>query len=359
MIPRRPSVILSTLMSLGWRKAAAVVALNAVVSIVLLEGILVLFVHAPSVTAATPAPVRRLAQQIYRHFNRTLIQFDPACARYDPGVTYTLGPGSCRFANVEFSTTYQINSAGLRDSESALSAPEIIVIGDSHAMGWGVEQDETLAAVLAARSGKKVLNASVSSYGTARELMMLDRLDTSRLRLLVIQYADNDVVENLAFREHGGKLPITSKEDYDRIVAHYQNQRSYYPGKYLYRLVMKVLRLEEPEPDQLKMVGLPPSEEAALFLHTLEHGTRTPLENVQVIVFAVHQDAEIARAFTMALAQESRKPGHPPYVANLIVLNSAALLAFEDFYTLDDHMRPSGHRAIGERLGTLIKENGL
>jgi hypothetical protein len=346
-------------MSSGWRKVAAVVAVNVVVSIVLLEGILALLVHAPRLTAAAPAPVRRLAQQMYRHFNRTLIQFDRACARYDPGVTYTLKPGSCRFANIEFTTTYHVNSAGLRDAERALSAPEIIVLGDSHAMGWGVEQNETLAAVLAARSGRKVLNASVSSYGTVRELAMLDRLDTSRLRILVVQYADNDLAENHTFRKRGQTLPITSKDEYDRIVAHYQGQRSYYPGKYLYRLVMKVLRLEEPEPDQLNMDMLPPAEEAALFLHTLEHGTRTPLEHVQVIVFAVHQDAEVARAFTMALAQESRKPGHPAHVANLIVVNTAALLAFEDFYTLDDHMRPSGHRTIGERLAALIEENGL
>ena len=54
------------------------------------------------------------------------------------------------------------------------------MLGDSHAMGWGVEQEEALPQVLARKSGRKVLNAAVSSYGTVREMLMLDRLDTSR-----------------------------------------------------------------------------------------------------------------------------------------------------------------------------------
>lgn len=37
---------------------------------------------------------------------------------------------------------------GLRDSNAALNQPEIICIGDSHTMGWGVEQEETFPKLL-------------------------------------------------------------------------------------------------------------------------------------------------------------------------------------------------------------------
>src|SRR3954447_9642508 len=174
------------------------VAFNLFVAGAIIEVIFVSMLHAPRLTAASPAPVRRLVQQVYRHFNRALIQFNPECARYDPDVTYTLKPPGCTFGNLEFDNTYSVNHAGLRDSEENLVAPDVIVIGDSHAMGWGVNQDQSFPRVLAQRTGLKVLNAAVSSYATVREMRMLDRLDSSHLKVLVIQYADNDQPENRA-----------------------------------------------------------------------------------------------------------------------------------------------------------------
>jgi len=65
-------------------------AFNLLVAGAIIEIIFVSMLHAPRLTAASPAPVRRLVQQVYRHFNRALIQFNPECARYDADVTYTL-----------------------------------------------------------------------------------------------------------------------------------------------------------------------------------------------------------------------------------------------------------------------------
>src|SRR4029453_16623439 len=48
----------------------------------------------------------------YINFDRDDIQYNPACARYDPDLFYTLKPGSCTFANREFSVEYRINSLG-------------------------------------------------------------------------------------------------------------------------------------------------------------------------------------------------------------------------------------------------------
>ena len=340
------------------RRTLLYVAYCLVVAVLLLEGLFLVLLHVPRVTGAAPAPLRRLAQQVYRHFNRALIQFDPICARYDPAVTYTMRPGGCTFGNIEFSNVYQANRLGLRDTDAALDAPEVIVLGDSHAMGWGVGQDETLARVLARRTGLKTLNAAVASYATVREMITLGRLNTSRLRFLVIQYADNDLPENTSFREHGNQLPITSEAKYQEIVRYYASQQSYYPGKYTYRLFMKVLRLEKPEPDQLEMEVIPPIEEAELFLNALEHAGQTPLDvldRVQVIALEIGQDFTHPRAFIAALAEVSRRDHHAPFVQLLLTLDTTSVLKPDDFYVLDDHMTAHGHQVVGDALAEMIK----
>jgi hypothetical protein len=336
----------------GWLLVAVI---NLVVAGAIIEIILVSLLHAPGIVKASPAPLRRIVQQVYRHFNRALIQFDPNCARYDAEVTYTLRPGVCTFANLEFKTEVHVNRLGVRDDDSDLEAPEVIIIGDSHAMGWGVEDSQTLARVLARKAGMKVLDAAISSYGTVRERMLLDRLDTSRMKVLIVQYTDNDLVENLAFRQHGRRLPIMSQSDYENIVRYYGSQRRYFPGKYIYRVFMKVFRLEQPEPDQVTMEPMTPAKEAELFLDALEHAGRTRLDDVQIVVFEVNEQIAPPRPFIAALEQAHRDSANPPFVQRMLTLNVAAGLKADDFYVLDDHMRASGHEKVGAALAELIQ----
>jgi hypothetical protein len=330
------------------------IAFNLIVAFVIVDGILIFLLHVPGVTAGAPRPVRRLAQQVYRHFNRMLIQFDPTCSRYDPELTYVLRAGDCTFENLEFQTAVYANPLGVRDDDQALVAPDTIVVGDSHVMGWGVEHDETLVHALAQKTGLKTLDAGVSSYGTVREMKLLDRLDATHLKHLVVQYADNDLPENRSFREQGGSIPITSEEQYQRIVGYYADQQRYYPGKYVYRLLMKVLRLEPPEPDQLTMGVVTPAEEAELFLNVLVRGHQTPLDEVQLIVFEVNEQIRPARPFIAALDEARKRPEYPDYIRRLEAVDVAPALTSNDFYVLDDHMRPSGHRKVGEVLAKLI-----
>jgi lysophospholipase L1-like esterase len=327
---------------------------NVVAASILLEAVIVVMLHAPRAVGASPRPVRRLIQQVYRHFNRTLIQFNPQCARYDPGLFYTLKPGACTFENIEFKNAYTINRVGVRDEEAALNAPDVIVLGDSHAMGWGVEQQEALPQLLARKSGRKVLNAAVSSYGTVREMLMLDRLDASRLRVLIVQYSDNDLPENRTFLQDRNHLPIASEAQYQNAVRHYASQRTYYPFKYVYRLFLKVFRLEAPEPDQLRMDAATPTEEAELFLNALTHASRVPLDNVQVIVFEINEQVRPSRPFIAALDEVRRRDTYPAFVRRLIALDVAPRLTPDDFYKLDDHMNARGHEVVAGALAEQI-----
>ena len=350
MTPPRHSAGRRLLKGLGF------IVYNLIAATVLLETGIVVMLHAPRAVGASPRPVRRLIQQVYRHFNRSLIQFDPRCARYDPGLAYTLKPGTCTFENIEFKNDYRVNRAGVRDEVAMLEAPEVIVLGDSHAMGWGVGQEEALPQVLARMIGRRVLNAAISSYGTAREMSLLDRLDASRLRVLVVQYSDNDLPENRTFLENRNHLPIMSEAQYQNIVRHYAAQRSYFPGKYLYRLFLKVFRLEEPEPDQLSMDPVTPAEEAELFVHVLTHASRTALDHVQLVVLEVNEQIRPARPFIAALDAVRRRDGNPAFIRELIALDIAPLLAPDDFYRLDDHMNARGHEKVAAALAGAIRD---
>jgi lysophospholipase L1-like esterase len=120
----------------------------------------------------------------------------PECATYDETLTYTLRPGRCTFANREFITEYAINALGVRDDEQSMDQPRVVALGDSVTMGWGVEQHEAFPSVFERMTGWRTLNAGVSSYGTVRELRMLQRIDRRNLTHVLIQYSGNDVVEN-------------------------------------------------------------------------------------------------------------------------------------------------------------------
>jgi hypothetical protein len=335
-------------------RIAAFLLFNVLIAVIIVELLFAGVIAAPAAAGAMPRRVRLLFQQVYRHFNRSIVQFEPACAQYDPALTYTLKPGTCRFENREFSTELRINRLGLRDDEASLDQPDVIVVGDSYAMGWGVQQDETFPEVVARATGLKVLNAGISSYGTVREMRLLERLDTSRLKTLIVQYNETDLVENAAFRDHGGMVPTLSEPRYQATVDWYQARRGYRPGKYTFGLLMKATRLETPDPNAPVMPVLSSVEEAELFVNVLARGSPKPLEGVKVIVLECSEQIRPPRSFLANVAVLSRRDGTPSFVRELRALDVGPLLQEEDFFDLDDHLRASGHQKIGSALGELV-----
>jgi hypothetical protein len=219
-----------------------IVAINIVIILgltVSIELCLKLFYFNPPIR--TKGIVRGL-RHFYTNHGRKVVQWQPNLARYDEDLSYTLNPGRFVFSNVEYRTTFYVNSLGVRDDEISLQAPDVVVAGDSHAMGWGVEKEEAFADQIEKMTGLKVLNTAISSYGTVREMKILQRVDISRVKFLVIQYCQNDYDENRTFFENGNALPIMSKEKFDRVLASHQGDSEYYWGKYLQYLLPSLVR---------------------------------------------------------------------------------------------------------------------
>lgn len=313
-------------------------------ALALAEGCFWLLLAHPRLARGLPPNVLSHLRGYYLRYDRDLIQAMPECARYDPGLFYTLKPGSCRFAAREFDTLYRINSAGLRDSEEALRGPEVIVAGDSFAMGWGVEQDETLAARIERGSGFRTLNAAITSYGSVRELRLLDRLDTSRLRWLVVQYDDNDVLENLEYHDNGNVLAIRPEAVYRADLRRSGRLQAYWPGKIAFEIVREIVA-PQPGPDPPRVTA---AEEARLFVNAVLHASRKDLSEARLLVFELNADRRMSSAFALALLREIAHPGYPAHIRQMQVLDLFGKLGPEHYFLLDDHLRPEGQRVVAD-----------
>lgn len=330
---------------------------SLVVALGLVEGLFGFLLQHPALLRQLPTNLYGHLRNYYLTFDRDLIQADPACARYDPGLFYTLKPGRCRFRNREFDVELRVNSQGLRDDESALSGPEVIVLGDSFAMGWGVDQEAAFPQRIAALSGLKVLNAGVSSYGTAREVKLLERLDTHALRFLLVQYDENDYWENQTLERHGGVLPIRSQEQFAYTLKRAAAFRRYYPGKHTFEIVRGILRPHGSVLDS----PLPPAEqEARQFLHALSSSTVLQDEDVAVLAFELNPAGLPDEGFPSALSAERERERErlPATLRRLHVVNVMPLLRPEHYFDLDDHLRASGHEIVARALVKAIALSG-
>jgi hypothetical protein len=333
----------------GGIRAVASAALVFLITAILAEAFLFGLRRIPALGGVWP--LTPLARELYMK-DRAVLAVLPECARWDPELAYTLRPGRCVFGNTEFRTTLAVNSAGVRDSEQALRGPELIVTGDSFAMGWGVESDERYGENLARSLRLRALNTAVASYGTVREVALLKRIDLSRVRLVVLQFCDNDLPENDAFSQNGDRLDTIALETWERLVREHARDRQYRPGTYLFgALTVRLRRLlgpaERPGPDPDDPATR--RTEVETFCHALE---RAPvgLSKVPVVVLELNSHNVNSAWFIPMLERELASGRHPLLAGRVFPVDVASRLAPGDFFVLDDHLTAKGHRRVAEVL---------
>lgn len=310
------------------------------VTVALLEAILLFSFRYPTLSPI-PKPV---LQHLHVLFVRNTIQVLPACAQYDDTLTYTLRPGTCVFSNTEYSNEYSINSLGLRDTEAALHQPETIVLGDSIAMGWGVEQHEAFPKVYERITGSRTLNAAISSYGTARELMLLERLDRSALKHLIIQYHENDFAENKQFAS--GEWRTLDREQYEATVRKHAEMQRYFPGKHaINMLVLLRNAVADASAAGANSAAARRSweEEAEIFLQVL---ALSPVELTAYDITVIALETEFIEAARSLAARSSLPP-----ILGLRFVDAGFLYDVPGaFYVLDDHPTAAGQDAMARSI---------
>ena len=132
---------------------------------------------------------------------RNIWQSREECIDFDKDLIWIPKKNSCVSKNLEYEATMTFDDFGRYSKHPISKNKGVAVIGDSYAMGWGVNDDETFSALLEKRINKPVYNLAVSGYGTTREIIrlkksnLLDKVDT-----VILQYCYNDVGENLDFK---------------------------------------------------------------------------------------------------------------------------------------------------------------
>jgi len=144
--------------------------------------------------------VKSIQKQIYFKGYRNIWQNNTNCTDFDIHLLYKPKIGNCEFINPEFKTSLDF-SEFFRDhnnlKENNIFDDYLIVLGDSIAMGWGVNDDETFSYYLEKKLKKRVYNMAVSSYGSVREIKKLKLSPFyENSNTIIIQYHPNDLSEN-------------------------------------------------------------------------------------------------------------------------------------------------------------------
>ena len=126
------------------------------------------------------------------------------------------------FENPEFTTTlsFDENSKTSSDRTPLEAEKPIFVLGDSMAMGWGVNDNETYSYWLERHLRIPVYNLGISSYGTVREIsrgITHPQFDASRC--VIIFYHPNDKEENDTFLINGA-LPAPTKARFEKLQSY-------------------------------------------------------------------------------------------------------------------------------------------
>jgi hypothetical protein len=324
---------------------------SVLVTLVIAEGFFTLLLVRPSLLRVLPATTASHVRHYYLAHDRNMVQAMPECARYDKELFYTLRPGTFRFRNREFDNEFRVNHLGLRDDEASLHEPVVVVLGDSYAMGWGVDQDKTLAKVIQRETGMRSLNAGIASYGTVREMRLLDRIDTSRLRYLVIQYCNDDFLENRPFANHDNTFSVGDEGHYAEDVRRAWRRKKYWFGRRTFEFLKDVFTPDEhpgPRPES-------PQDEAFHFVNAVRHAGRTDLSKVRIIAFEVTQSRAVDSGFTLAVRREVAAEKYPACIRDMTVIDLTGHLKAADYYDLDDHLRESGQLAVAKAVIEAIR----
>ncbi|MET0554334.1 MAG: SGNH/GDSL hydrolase family protein [Vicinamibacteria bacterium] len=179
-----------------------------------------------------------LTEAAARLYAGRLIRPDPAAAlkpisRFHPVLGWDKPPGGeSRIRRTEFDVLIQINARGLRGPDYDYAKPagtrRVLILGDSFAEGYYVDEHETARAVLEQRlnagpcAGWQVVNGGTIAYSTDQEYLFF-REEGRRYQpdLVTLLFYHNDLLYNARPRGPGGEVkPFFQVEDGRLVERH-------------------------------------------------------------------------------------------------------------------------------------------
>ena len=310
-----------------------------------------------------PQKLLSSCRYFYNNCQRNIMQFDTSCAKYDSSLFYTLKPKNrCVFGNIEFVDGFASDARGFRNAADTPLNSQVICLGDSYTIGWGVQEQETYVHQLAGLLHLPVLNTGMSSYGTAREVYAVQQIGADSPKVVVIQYCYNDDEENESFAANGNRLKISSRAVYDSACRSLAWSRLYFPGKYLFTVSKIFFKQELDAWKNRRLKNIMQNDyqhSAALFVNVLK-SSGWNFSKTRVVVFSIGEFESLNDGFINALDRQLRIPENMDWTRGHIqTLPVAKLLNPSDYYILDAHIRPSGHIKIAQAIADLLLRNNV
>jgi hypothetical protein len=289
-----------------------------------------------------------LAKQQNYYFNapmRSIIQGNAGCVRADSVLGYSQKPGDCIFENFEFKTVLKFDMNGSVMSNSKKDKSKIIVVGDSHAMGWGVSYNETFSYLLSS-AGYDITNLSMSSYGTEQEILSaLTKDDFDRKEIILIQYCNNDLDKNKQilkdyvdneFTQYSGRVPT----EFSLHSKLHNAARLFLKGfnfRQFYLFPIKVFF------DAFNASENPPQNSTAHKAEFIKVLSKYPrLKDKKIIVFYSNGHGQ-------------KNTGWNETIGNINFIDLD--LERKHYHMIDDHLNKSGHEYIAQRLKKILINN--
>ncbi|MAT54411.1 MAG: hypothetical protein CMN32_07990 [Saprospirales bacterium] len=325
----------------GLRPAVPLVVLGV------LELCLAIDLHLAAMNQQGGIMSRNMLQELYLNELRSIPFLTSTSGCYNEDFFYTLRPGQSTFSNLEYTNELNIHASGFRAEEQDFRNGEIVFLGDSFTMGWGVEAEQAFPKVVEKLSGMQILNLGMPSFGTARELMAWKKYRPESSRLVVWQFCANDTSENSAYVHNDLDLEISPRWTYEAARRRNELQQYYYPLKYSSSLLRCALR---------RAFGSP-----------MEASTEPCLEQFFAIVAKWKEEVDLP---LVIMDLEGGKPDGGWYAAmkdflrqnpmpQVYLFPVNELLSENDYYLMDDHLNSEGHRKVAQGLWNFILTNNI
>jgi len=286
-------------------------------------------------------PELKLITEYQRNFYfhggiRNLWQSQKGCIEFDEDLIFVPKKTSCNFKNLEFNTVVKFDDYGRYSKHPSLEKKGIAVIGDSHAMGWGVNDDETFASLLEKKIKRPVFNLAVSGYGTPREIIrleksnLLDKVDT-----VILQYCYNDFGENIGFE----------KNSYDVAKQKFSTMATSDPISN-YRKLRKAVRYSVTIPFDIinkKNQSLDFKGHKKVLLKVLKD--YPSLKDKKIIIF-------YANGFNMKFYNFPKGKSNEMDNVYFLGLN----MGEEHFFKIDGHLSSYGHSIVAQEISKILYE---
>lgn len=340
-------------------KVIFLVVFNIFLTLAILEGCVELSLIFPKIVPE--GSYKTWLRGYYINYDRTLMHFDPTCSMASQKLGYQ-GRPNCTydFKTREFDTLVTLNSKGTRDPESSLDKPEILVLGDSQAFGWGVEREQSFPGLLEKWTGRKVLTVAFPSYGTAREVIKLFEFDLSHIKWVIVQYHENDRNENFAFVSNWYNLNVMTKKFFSKAVKKSKQNCRYWPGKHVYHVFKAIIESYNASSspgkhseEEFFSPGMEANMFTAILLWSEVRKLNAPVWVVQLSAWGKNNDD-----FHDALVTEigKIKEKHKLFQRVMPVSVASELSAREDYFGLDDHLNAAGQKKVAEILLEKMKK---